>query len=194
MPRRPLSCLLALSLSLFSLPGCVTLLGKRTQSVIVTSSPAAARVLVDGAFEGLAPLGLRAARRTPHVIRFEAEGYRPVEIRLKRRKNWPVVIIPNLTWALLGLPALANVDVQTDRDRIIGAAFITLGLAAPVAAMLIDGSSAKSNRLEPRHITVTLEKDGGGSEPVFLSLDAAEWRQVAWISVLESGRASGPRR
>jgi len=60
--------------------------------------------------------------------------------------------------------------------------------------MLIDGSSAKSNLIEPRHITVTLEKEAGGSEPVVLSLDAAAWRQIAWISVLEGGQASGPRR
>jgi len=60
--------------------------------------------------------------------------------------------------------------------------------------MLIDGSSAKSNLIEPRHIKVSLETEAGGSEPVVLSLDAAAWRQIAWISVLEGGQASGPRR
>jgi hypothetical protein len=174
----------------FSLTGCVTILGRRTQGVTVTARPAGARVLVDGAFEGLTPLGLRLAKKPPHVIRIEKEGYRPVEIRMTAHKNWFPIIFPNLFWAGLGLPALANPDVQTDRDRLVAVAFITLGVVTPIAAILLDALSAKSTVIAPRHLSIMLEEDSGGGEPIVFEMDAADFRNLTWISVLNDDRTA----
>jgi hypothetical protein len=190
MRRRRRFFLIALLLSALFLPGCVTILAKRAQAVVVTAKPAGARVLVDGELRGATPLALRLEKRLPHVVRVEKDGYRPVEIRLNTRKNWVAIFFPNLIWASLGLPALANVDAQTGRDRLLGAAFITLGLVTPLAAMLIDAHSAKSNLIDPRHFTVTLEKDAGLREPVVILMDPAEFRNIIWISILDTGPAA----
>jgi len=183
--------LITVFLSVCFLQGCVTLLGKRTQGVTVTARPAGARVLVDGRVEGVTPLGLRLAKRPPHVIRIEKDGYRPVEIRLRTHKNWFPVIFPNLFWAGLGLPALANVDVETDRDRFVSAAFITLGVVTPVAAIILDALSAKSKVITPRHMSITLEEDPGGGEPLIIEIDAADFQNITWISVLGDDQTTG---
>jgi len=191
MSRRLRPFLITVFLSVCFLQGCVTLLGKRTQGVTVTARPAGARVLVDGRVEGVTPLGLRLAKRPPHVIRIEKDGYRPVEIRLRTHKNWFPVIFPNLFWAGLGLPALANVDVETDRDRFVVAAFITLGVVTPVAAIILDALSAKSKVITPRHMSITLEEDPGGGEPLIIEIDAADFQNITWISVLGDDQTTG---
>ena len=191
MSRRLRPFLITVFLSVCFLQGCVTLLGKRTQGVTVTARPAGARVLVDGRVEGVTPLGLRLAKRPPHVIRIEKDGYRPVEIRLRTHKNWFPVIFPNLFWAGLGLPALANVDVETDRDRFVVAAFITLGVVTPIAAIILDALSVKSSVITPRHLSITLEKDAGGGEPVVIDMDAADFQNITWISVLGDDQTTG---
>lgn len=86
MPGKSMAAFFTIALSLFSLQNCVTMLGKKTQGVTVTARPAGARVFVDGTYEGVTPLGLRLGKKPPHVVRIEKEGYRPVEIRLQKRK------------------------------------------------------------------------------------------------------------
>jgi hypothetical protein len=158
--------------------------------VVVTARPAGARVFVDGEFAGTTPLALRVARGTPHAVRFEKDGYRPVEVRLEKRKNRAAIVIPNLIWSILafGPAAVSGIDVQSEGQETFHKALMILFIAATPAAMLIDGKSAKSNMLEPRHFTVTLEKDPGGGEPVRLSLDADAFRNVTWISILAAER------
>ncbi len=191
MPRRSLALFLAVSFAVLWFPGCMTLLGKRTQGVTVTARPAGARVLVDGRVEGVTPLALKLDKKPPHVIRIEKEGYRPVEIRLKTRRNWFPIIFPNLLWAGLGLPALANVDSQTARDRFFSAAFITLGVAAPVSAILLDAHSAKSRVITPSHLVIALEEGGAGGPPVIVEMDPVDFRGLTWISVLADDESAG---
>lgn len=190
MRRRTMGLLLVVCWTALSLQGCVTLLGKRTQSVIVTARPAGTRVLVDGEFKGLTPLALRVPRPTPHVIRFEMDGYRPVEVRLKKRKNWTAIVLPNLIWSVLayGPAAISGFDVDSQGQANLHKALMVVFFAATPAAMLIDGSSAKSNMLEPRHFTVTLEKDEGAGPPAVLMIDPEDFEGVTWISVLAPDR------
>lgn len=190
MSRKPLAFFLTVFLSVLSLQNCITLLGKKTQGVTVTASPAGARVVVDGRFEGVTPLGLRLAKKPPHVIRIEKEGYRPVEIRLKKSENWFAVIFPNLIWAPLILPFAINPDIQSSGEAFQSTAVLILGFAAPPTAIYVDARSAKSDIIEPRHLSVTLEKDAGGGEPVIINIDAKAFRTIYWISVLGDDTAS----
>lgn len=183
MPRKPVTSPIAVVLSMFVLQGCMTVLGKKTQAVSVTSRPAGARVLVDGTDIGQAPVGLKMAKSPPHVIRFEKEGYRPVEIRLKKRKSWPFIVLPNLLWAPPILLATVNVDAQTESQEFRNTAGLVLAVAVPLAAMIIDGSSPKSTRLEPGHVSITMEKDGGGGRPTVIEMDDARFRSLVWISL-----------
>jgi hypothetical protein len=65
---------------------------------------------------------------------------------------------------------------------------LPFGIGTPIAAMLIDGSSAKSNVIEPRHIAATLEKDQGEGAPIVFLMDDAAFRSITWISVTDVDR------
>lgn len=192
MLRHPSKAVLpALALLLAALlgQGCMTLLGRRSQSVTVTASTVGAGVYVDGKLAGVTPLALDAAKRAPGVIRIEKDGYRPVEIRLKKRKAWVPVILPNLLWA----PPIAvwgfNPDAQSPREEFWGVAFPVLGALVSVAAMIIDGLSDKSTMLAPRHLDIRLEPDtGSGAGPLVLVMDTGSFRSVRRISVLLADR------
>lgn len=180
---------LALLLAALFGQGCLTFLGRRSQSITVTASSVGASVYVDGELSGVTPVALHVAKRAPGVIRIEKDGYRPVEIRLKKRKAWILIVLPNVLWVSVGFPALAAVDIQSDRERLMANFFVALGLAAPVAAMLIDGLSDTSTMLAPRHIDVRLEPDvGAAAGPLVLLLDAETFRGVHWISVRDGDR------
>lgn len=175
---------LALLLAALLGQGCMTLLGRRSQSVTVTASSIGASVFVDGTLEGVTPLALEVAKRAPGVIRIEKDGYRPVEIRLKKRKAWVPIILPNLLWA----PPIAvwgfNPDAQSPREEFWGVAFPVLGALVAVGAMVLDGLSDKSTMLAPRHLDIRLEPDTGtGAGPLVLVMGAESFRGVHWISV-----------
>lgn len=192
MPRHPIKSglpVLALLLAVLFGQGCMTLLGRRSQSVTVTASSVGAGVLVDGKLAGVTPLALTVAKRAPGVIRIEKDGYRPIEIRLKKRKAWVPVILPNLLWvppiALLGF----NPDAQTPRQEFWTVAAPVLGALVSVGAMVLDGLSDKSTVLAPRHLNVRLEPDtGAGAGPLVVVVDAESFRSVRWISVLMADR------
>ncbi|HDT14376.1 MAG TPA: PEGA domain-containing protein [Candidatus Aminicenantes bacterium] len=182
---------LALMLAAGLGPACVTILGRTSQGVTVTASSAGAAVFVDGKFAGVTPLALIVAKRAPGVIRIEKDGYRPVEIRLKKRKAWAPVILPNLLWA----PPIAflgfDPDIQTSRDRFRAVAFPVLGAVASVGAMVLDGLSVKSTVIAPGHLDVELEPDAGTAVgPRVMIMDAGSFRGLRWISV----RTGGPTK
>jgi len=190
MGRKSLALLLVATLSVAFFQGCLTLVVKRTQAVAVTAHPAGARVFVDGKYEGDAPLGLRLARKPPHVIRIELDGYRPVEIRLEQKKTSLFVItLPNLVWAtpILLVTFLHDMASELNPDWFpVGS---ILALAAVTGGIVADARSTKSTVLVPRHVNVILEPDaGGGGEPLIIEMDAAELRNITWISVLAADR------
>ncbi len=149
MLRRSTSLALIVTWLVFSLQGCMTLIGRKAQHVTVTARPAGARVLVDGEFEGITPLALRLAKKPPHVIRIEKEGYRPVEIRLKRKKLWFPILLGNLIW----MPSVAiwgfNPDAQTDYQVFAKTFFPLLSLAVYAGAVFLDANSPKGTVLDP---------------------------------------------
>ena len=192
IPRKSTACFLAVVLSALSLQRCVTLLGKKTQGVTVTARPAGARVFVDGVFKGVTPLGLRLGKKPPLVVRIEKDGYRAVEIRLKKRKAWFFIGFTNLIWAPPILLFTINVDAQFESEEFWNTMGPILALSSSLGAMILDGLSQKSAIIEPRHLSITLEEAAPGAEPVVLGMGAAEFRNIYWISVLGDG--TPPRR
>jgi len=188
MLRRTTSLALIVTWLVFSLQGCMTIVGQKRQFVSVTAGPAGARVLVDGAYQGETPLNLKLAKKPPHVIRIEKEGYRPVEIRLRKQKLWLPIIFGNLIW----IPPIAmwgfNPDAQSPWEEFAKYFFPILALSVSVGAMVLDGASPKSTIIEPRHISVLLEKGDGDGEPLVIEMDAAAVRGLTWISVSTAGR------
>lgn len=183
---------LALLLAALLGQGCMTLLGRRSQSVTVTASSAGARVFVDGELAGVTPLALKVAKGAPGVIRIEKDGCRPVEIRLKKRKAWIPIVLPNLFWA----PPIAflgfNPDAQTPKQEFWNVACPVLGALVSVGAMVLDGLSDKSTMLAPRHLDVRLEPDlSAGAGPLVIVMDAESFRGVHWISVRDGDRWPG---
>lgn len=179
---------LALLVAVLLGQSCVTMLGRRSQSVTMTASSAGASVFIDGRLAGVTPLALNVAKRAPGVIRIEMDGYRPVEIRLKKRKGWPLIILPNLLWA----PPIAiwgfNPDAQSRREEFWAVAFPVLGALVSVGAMVLDGLSAKSTMIAPRHLDVRLEPDTGtAAGPLVIYMDPESFQGVHWISVLGDG-------
>lgn len=161
MPRQRLPGLFAVLPVLALFQGCVSIFGSGTQRISVAARPDEARVLVDGAYAGNAPVRLRLPRRGPHIVRIEKDGYRPVEIRLKERKAWLFPVLANLLWAPPILLATVNPDAQSRKQEFWNGAGLGLAVALPLTGLAIDLLSSKSTVLSPTRISVTLEKDGG---------------------------------
>ena len=169
--------------------GCVTMLGTKAQSITFTSGPPGAAVFVDGRAEGLTPLGLFLSRGSGHNIRIEKDGYRPVEIRIRTRKNWLAVIVPNLIWfpPLFWAAAASGIDPQSQAQETRARVGLALSFVIPAAIMYIDSRSAKSSSLAPSHLSITLELAGDDPEPVVIHMERESFDKIIWISVLERG-------
>jgi len=168
--------------------GCMTLVGRKAQHVTVTARPAGAHILVDGEFEGVTPLALRLAKKPPHVIRIEKEGYRPVEIRLMKRKLWFPIMLGNLLW----IPPVAiwgfNPDAQSPGQVFATYFFPILSLAAYAGAVVLDANSPKGTVLDPIHLSIFLERDSGDGETSVIEMDPEDFLNIYWISVLAGDR------
>ncbi|HSA96237.1 MAG TPA: PEGA domain-containing protein [Acidobacteriota bacterium] len=191
MPRRSTSLLLIVFWLAFSLQGCMTLIGRKAQHVTFTARPAGARVLVDGKFEGITPLALRLAKKPPHVIRIEKDGYRPVEIRLNRKTLWFPILLGNLIW----IPPVAiwgfQVDAQTPYQEFAKTFYPLLSLAVYAGTVVSDATSPKGTVLDPIHLSIALEGDSGDGGTSLIEMDPDEFRSVTWISVLAVDRTAG---
>lgn len=188
MAPRSLTLFFTVVFAALSLQGCMTLTGRKAQHVTVTARPAGARVLVDGEFEGITPLALRLAKKPPHLIRIETEGYRPVEIRLRRRKLWFPILLGNLVW----IPPVAmwgfNPDAQSPKEEFAKAFFPILSLAVYAGAVVLDATSPKSTYLTPRHLSIALERGSGDEGASVIEMDPEEFLNIHWISILAGDR------
>ena len=188
MLRRTTSLALIVTWLVFSLQGCMTIVGQKRQFVSVTAGPAGARVLVDGVYQGEPPLNLKLAKKPPHVIRIEKEGYRPVEIRLRKQKLWLPIIFGNLIW----IPPIAmwgfQVDAQTPYQEFAKTFFPVLSLAVYAGAVVLDATSPKGTVLDPIHLSIFLERDSGDGGTSVIEMDPEDFLNIHWISVLADDR------
>jgi hypothetical protein len=183
------------ALALFSAPGCQTLSRGRTQHIPATSRPAGVKVLVDGTAVGETPINLELTRRDIHVVRFELAGYRPVEIRItKKRPPLGETILMSAFWAPVGSVALgfpmflvwSAVDKPEGEWGGMGQAFISAAagfVVGWVAGTVIDSHRPSNFDLSPQTLFVQMEKAIGKAAPFIIEADSACLRRVRWIRV-----------
>lgn len=70
--------------ALFALTACASLVHGTDQQIGFTSSPARAKVIVDGHELGQTPFVADLGRSREHVIRFELAGYQPFDTKMTR--------------------------------------------------------------------------------------------------------------
>ncbi len=186
------ACFLILAL----LAGCQTLSRGRTQAIPATSRPAGVRVIVDEAFVGETPITLRMTRRAEHVVRFEAQGYRPVEIHFVRKRPPLGEIILTSLWGapagavVLGIPGYAIwnglADKPTEDMGELGRAFISAAVGAVVGwtiATSIDAHSPSNRDLAPQTLFVEMEKSEAPAAPKVIHAPADRLGDVRWLRI-----------
>lgn len=187
---------LAGSLAIFSLQGCQALSRGKTQRVPATSTPPGVMVFVDGTAVGYTPINLNLARRDVHVVRFELAGYRPVEIRItKKRPPLVETILTSAVWApiggvVIGIPmymiwdSLHKDDPQEEGELGRGLISILAGTVIGWVAMTaLDSTRPANYDLAPQTLFVTMEKSDGTNGPLIIETDGAQLRRVRWIRV-----------
>ena len=157
--------------------------GEGMQRIPITSVPMGATVIVNGVEQGRTPLILDLAKKARgRVIRIEAPGYQPVEIRLAKKESVGP-IFGNLLLGLLpgGVPAVAY-SLAHD-----GKGFFPVWLlsAAAFGAIFtaVDSASGLIGEFVPKEVTVRLKKADGTPRVVTIFLDADEFRNIKWIRV-----------
>ena len=70
-----------------SLTGCSTIFNTSTQMVELSSTPANAKIIIDGNKYGTSPQKVNLPRGDNHVVKFELEGYEPYEIQLTKKMS-----------------------------------------------------------------------------------------------------------
>ena len=69
----------------FILSACSTVLNTTTQEVELTTTPANARITIDGKKFGTTPQTVNIDRGSNHVVKFELDGFDPYETQLTRK-------------------------------------------------------------------------------------------------------------
>ncbi len=84
--------------------GCATIMNGPSQDVGFASCPSGAKVTVDGDSLGITPLTVSLARKDTHLVKIEADGYKPYEMPiLKKTSGW---VWGNLMFSVYGLAGL----------------------------------------------------------------------------------------
>ena len=162
-------------------PNCATLITRsRKQIITVTSSPAGAKVIVNGVEQDTTPLMIRLARKQKgQVIRIEYPGYKPFEIRMKRS-----VSVPAAANVILGVWVGYYVSVAIALGSHRGGwPWLPCMVGAIGTLIGIDLASGHGYTLSPSDLTVILTKADGTPRVDTLFVDADDFRNVKWIRV-----------
>ena len=151
----------------------------RWQKVPVTSSPPGAAVFVDGRASGTTPVTIWLKRRAGrHVVRIEAPGYDPVEIRSGRTTNAAVLLV-DVALGILPAWPIAMVRSLNDKDAHPLAYAAGFGLAFT----LVDMAQGGIYDVKPEAVVVTLVKSGGEPRTRTIELAPEVMRNLTWIRV-----------
>lgn len=200
MNRSNIARLAVAAAALAVLPACQTLSRGRTQTIPATSRPAGIKVLVDGEAVGETPVRLKLARRADHVVRFEAEGYRPAEVRITRqRPTLGETILTSFWWGPAGAVALAipgtfALSLVTEPAEEWGYApqafwsAVTGFVVGWTVGTIVDYNSKSNYDLAPQTIFVEMEKTDGFAPPLVVEAGPGPTGEIRWIRVALSGR------
>jgi len=170
-------------------PGCATLTRKSTQRIPVTSSPVGAAVIVNGIEQGVTPLELKRDRilKGP-IIRIEAPGYNPFEIRLRRKisagsilGSFLLGLLPGLVPVMIWSDSSHGASDPSEKDTILSIYINSAAVLGGLFALIDIGG--KGNTLTPKNLTVTLTKADGTPRVDTVLIDAGDFRNVKWIRV-----------
>ena len=180
MWRKNASLILLISVvSILFAPGCATITRKRTQKIPVTSSPIGATVSVNGQQQGATPLEIRLVRKKKgQVIRIEAPGYNPFEIRAQRKISFKT-IYGNIVLAA-GMAVFESEWMDWGNRKRVS----ILDIAGTAALFtIIDAISKKGHEFKPTALTITLTKADGLPRIETMCVDADDLRNIKWIRV-----------
>ena len=204
MPRTAVTLIAAAAVIVVT--GCQSLSRGRTQTVPATSRPAGIKVFVDGQAVGETPVRLKLARRADHVVRFEAEGYRPAEVKITRtRPTLGETILTSFVWApvgavVIGLPMYLVWQLVAEPPLDLGGlgrAMLSAGTGFVVGwtvGTIVDYNSKSNYDLEPLTIFVEMEKADGAGPPLVVEVGPGPTGEIRWIRVALSEGPRGPVR
>lgn len=184
------ACFLILAL----LAGCQTLSRGRTQAIPATSRPPGVRVIVDEALVGETPITLKMTRRAEHVVRFEAQGYRPVEIHFVRKRPPLGETILTSLWGapagavVLGLPGYAvwNAIDKLPEEGELGRGLFSMAvgaLAGWVIVTAIDAHIPSNRDLAPQTVFIEIEKSEAPAAPKVIHAPADRLGDIRWLRI-----------
>lgn len=82
---RKIFILMIIAAALFSFSACSTVLNSTTQEVGIKTTPANAKITIDGKKFGTSPQVVNIDRGSNHVVKMELEGYEPYETQITRK-------------------------------------------------------------------------------------------------------------
>lgn len=183
------SVLFMIIASVLLAPNCAMLTRKSNQRIPVTSSPAGAKVIINGVEHGVTPLEIRLPRNGKHqVIRIESPGYNPLEISVERKVSTVMLLGDVAMGAAIGLGVsffFTAVDIlELDPSESKSEKAFWYGASAAVLALtLIDTGSGRIYSLKPRDLTVRLTKADGTPHVDTVFVDADGIQDIKWIRV-----------
>jgi hypothetical protein len=82
------SALVVIAVLLCSSLGCATGVNSPTESVLISSEPMGADVVVDDHIYTKTPGKVRLSRLSPHIVHVQKDGYEPAKIEITRGMSW----------------------------------------------------------------------------------------------------------
>ena len=68
---------------------CATIMNGTKQKIVISSSPAAAKILIDNKEQGITPLIAQLSRKDNHIVKIQLEGYQQAELIItKKISKW----------------------------------------------------------------------------------------------------------
>ena len=131
--------------------GCATLqTNGSTQRILVSSTPPAAEVFLDGQAVGVTPVEVVVSRRAEHVVRIEKDGFRPSEQTLRRSTSWWLLADVGVG-TLVSIYALAHRQADGVNPHFGHTAGVAAG-AAPVVLDYLTGAAFKFSSQVDAHL------------------------------------------
>ena len=195
--RRQLSFLLAVTLTaaLVVSWSCRSINQDIFQNIPATSQPTGVNVLVDGKLVGKTPINLKLDKESVHTVRFEAEGYRPVEIQITQRRPPLVETMLKNAWLIpvggvvIGTPIDLIWYGITGKYEELGemgramASFAVGGLISWIVGSNLDRNQSANSILEPQTLHVEMERAQAGEAAEVIQIERKNLQSIRWIRI-----------